>query len=291
MALGRDGVVHIAWMGSETAEPRKPHQGAPMLYTRLKEGGAFEPERNLVTTWPGLDGGGTVAADDAGNVYVAWHAPNKLNGPEWSRRVWVARSRDDGATFSAEVPLDSDEGLGVCACCGMELLAPTSDLLVGIYRTAHEQVHRDTRAFVIRDFAERRFAATLDPAETGTCQMSTYALAKMPTGDHFVAAWETLGQIRFGVYLLADPKASAPCEIPGAARDSKHPAVAIDANGNILIAWAVGTGWQKGGSVAWQVFDRTLKPIDGTSGRADGLPAWSRPAAYAAPKGEFVVVY
>ena len=42
-----------------------------MLYTRLNDQGtAFEPQRNLMLRTFGLDGGGTVAADAAGNVYV-----------------------------------------------------------------------------------------------------------------------------------------------------------------------------------------------------------------------------
>ena len=46
-----------------------------MLYSRLNDPGtAFEPQRNLLHETGGLDGGGTLAADGAGNVWVAWHA-------------------------------------------------------------------------------------------------------------------------------------------------------------------------------------------------------------------------
>ena len=52
-----------------------------MLYTRLNDkGDAFEPQRNLIQNRPGLDGGGSVAADQEGNVYVAWHAPKDGKG-------------------------------------------------------------------------------------------------------------------------------------------------------------------------------------------------------------------
>ena len=37
------------------------------------EGSAFEPQRNVMQFAEGLDGGGSVAADVQGNVYVAWH--------------------------------------------------------------------------------------------------------------------------------------------------------------------------------------------------------------------------
>ena len=47
MALGRDGRVHVAWMGSATARPRGPRDLSPMLYARstdLETG--FETQRN-----------------------------------------------------------------------------------------------------------------------------------------------------------------------------------------------------------------------------------------------------
>jgi hypothetical protein len=45
-----------------------------MFYSRLTDDHtAFEPERNLMTHTFGLDGGGTLAADAAGQVYVAGH--------------------------------------------------------------------------------------------------------------------------------------------------------------------------------------------------------------------------
>ena len=68
LALGKSGRVHVAWNGSGSAEN---HAGAPMLYARLNEAEtAFEPERDLITYAAGLDGGGSVAADPEGNVYV-----------------------------------------------------------------------------------------------------------------------------------------------------------------------------------------------------------------------------
>src|SRR5689334_11531803 len=75
LAIGRNNRVHVAWMGSDSAAPKVDGKHTPMLYARLRDdGGAFEQQRNVVRHNPGLDGGGSVAADDAGNVYVAWHA-------------------------------------------------------------------------------------------------------------------------------------------------------------------------------------------------------------------------
>jgi hypothetical protein len=48
--------------------------------------------------------------------------------------------------------------------------------------------------------------------------------------------------------------------------------------------------WGKGGSIAWQVFDRNGEP-EGETGHAEGVPAWSLVAAFAGPDGGFTVVY
>jgi hypothetical protein len=110
IAIGKNGRVHVAWNGSSKAEPKGPlnpesgQPGAPMLYSRLNDSHtAFEAERNLMTHTFGLDGGGTIAGDSAGHVYVAWHAktPGAISG-EAGRQVWIAKSDDDGKTSAAE---------------------------------------------------------------------------------------------------------------------------------------------------------------------------------------------
>jgi hypothetical protein len=130
IAIGQNGRVHVAWNGSSKAEPKGPldpesgQPGAPMLYSRLNNScTAFEPERNLMTRTFDLDGGGTIAADPAGHVYVAWHgkAPGAASG-EAGRQVWIAKSNDDGKTFSAEQPAWKDP-TGACGCCGMAMYA------------------------------------------------------------------------------------------------------------------------------------------------------------------------
>jgi hypothetical protein len=291
LSVTRDGAVHVAWMGSAKSQPKASGKRAPMLYTRRAVGAdRFEPERNVVTKFPGLDGGGSVAADEAGNVYVAWHAPATSKGDESTRRVYVARSTDGGTTFAAEQPV-TEEGAGVCACCGIKLLALPAGPVVGLFRTATKQVHRDANMFEFDPARPGPVGRLLDPAESAKCIMSTFALADVPGRQGAVAAWETLGRIRFA--CIPDPNIldQRPRDVPGAARGCKYPALALDPNGNLLIAWAEDTAWAKGGAVAWQMFDRTLRPIDGASGRADGLPAWSLPAAGFIPGVGFVVLY
>ena len=49
-----------------------------MLYARSNPAGtAFDPQRNLIAITIDLDGGGSIAADDSGRVYVAWHGGSR----------------------------------------------------------------------------------------------------------------------------------------------------------------------------------------------------------------------
>lgn len=288
LALGSKGRVHVAWMGSARAQPRGPQQATPMLYTSLGTGGtAFAPERNLIRATVGLDGGGSVAADRAGRVYVAWHAPTPGTRGEANRRVWVARSVDEGKTFAPEEAV-SAPALGVCGCCGLRAFADRQGALYVLYRSATDRVHRDM--YLLRSnragtgFQEEKMGAW----ETGTCPMSTAALAESAAG--VLAAWEAEGQV-YGTRIdPATGRHSAAWAAPGVGGKRKHPAIAGNARGETILAWTEGMGWNRGGSVAWQVYDPNGRPV-GEPGHAAGVPAWSLVAVAARPDGGFVVLY
>jgi hypothetical protein len=288
LAAGRNGRLHVAWNGSGTARPKAPDGTTPMLYTRTLAGRVeFEPQRNLIHAATGLDGGGIVAADAAGRVFVAWHAGGPGSKGEADRRVWVATSSDDGATFAREVAA-SDPSTGACGCCGMGGLVDRRGALFLQYRSARDLTHRDSYLLRSTDGA-RSFASTnLQAWNINACPMSTYALAEGPEG--VLAAWETAGQVQF---IQVSQAAGAPAraiEAPGSVRTRKHPVIATDPRGDVLLAWTEDMGWQRGGAVAWQVFDKQGQPT-AVSGRVSGVPVWSLVAAYARPRGGFTIVY
>ena len=113
------------------------------LYARQNEAGTeFEAQRNLMRETFGLDGGGSVASDPGGNVYVAWHGKGPSAGEgESSRQVWIARSADEGRGFGEERPA-SHEPTGACGCCSFRVFSDSRGVLFGIYRSATENRER-----------------------------------------------------------------------------------------------------------------------------------------------------
>jgi hypothetical protein len=258
-----------------------------MLYARLAaDGKSFEPQRNLIRERPGLDGGGSVAADGEGNVYVAWHAPGDGKG-EAARQVWLARSTDDGDTFAAEHAV-LPKPTGVCGCCGMRVLAPGGGRVLIVYRSATETVHRDVHLLRSDDDGRTFKDVLTDEWKIATCAMSTASATSI--ARWIVTAWETQEQIRVAHFATDAPEAGRPVSVPGAAKGRKHPAVAVGTGGRFVVAWAEGTGWNCGGAVAWQAFDADGNAVAGSAGRADGIPAWSLPAVVATGEG-FRVLY
>jgi hypothetical protein len=289
IALGRKGRIHVAWNGCQPAA-RSPGDGAPMLYARMNDAGTgFEPQRNLMTATKHLDGGGSVAADPEGNVYVAWHG-HRRTGPqdEPARAVFIAKSPDDGKTFAAEQPV-SPAGTGACGCCGLKSFVDERGRVAVLYRSAAAAGDRDVTLLVSEDHGKTFQATVLGPWRVSVCPMSTMSLGAGSEGT-LMAMWETKGQVWYSTITLGGPgtlPAKSPSGSPG---QRKHPVFATSQKGpGLLLAWTEGTGWARGGSLAWERVDSGGAPV--ASGRADGVPVWGRVTAVAEPDGTFTVVY
>lgn len=285
LALGRKDRVHVAWNGSRISDERR---SAPMLYTRLNDAGnAFEPERNLMTRTLHLDGGGSVAADDKGNVYVVWHATEtgKAEG-EANRAVFVAGSQDDGKTFARET-VATPKPNGTCACCGLRAFADTPGNLFVLYRTATQVTNRDAMLLVSRNRGTSFEIANRHPWNVAACPMSSASLSESKGGVS--AAWETAGQVYFSRLTTNGENVSAPIAPPGNA-SRKHPVVVGNERNEVLMVWTEGTGWQRGGTLVWQIFDTDSRPTN-EKGRVEGVPTWSFATAVARAGGDFLIIY
>jgi hypothetical protein len=288
LAVGKGGRVHVAWMGAKKTEG--PSGRHPMWYARLSDDGrSFESERDLLDRTSGLDGGGSIAADGSGKVFVVWHGTAKGVKPqagEKYRAVWVRTSVDGGKTFGPEIRADRTKPLGTCGCCGLKARA-NADQLVILYRAAEKTSQRDMRLLVSTD-GKAFVSRPIDRWMIKSCPMSSADALAM--GKQWVLAWESRRQVYLGILSASGKKSVQALRGPLQA-NCKHPSLAVSKEGYLLMVWAEGTGWKRGGSIAWRVFDPKGKPVAGADGRAKGLPAWSRPAAHVSKDGHFRILY
>lgn len=295
ISLGKAGRIHVAWNGSDVAAPRGPKNtegglaGSAMLYSRMNEHGtAFEPQRNLMRETFGLDGGGSVTADHNGNVYVGWHgkAPGAKQG-EAGRQVWIAQSRDDGGTFGQEHPA-SNAPTGACGCCALRLFADSRGEVFGLYRSATENVHRDIYLLHSNDTGKTFSTGLVQRWEINACPMSSMDFIETP--QEVLGAWETQTQVYFAPMRRgADQARSSAISPAGEKPRRKYPVLARNSRGETLLAWVEGSGWQKSGTLGWQIFDKDGRPGTECTSRHD-VPVWSFPAALVRPDDGFTII-
>ena len=281
LALGKYGRVHVAWNGSQ-AGGGSPHHGSPMYYTRMRiDGSGFEKERNLMTWTTALDGGGSVAADGKGTVHVVWHAAPKASPKgENVRGVFVATSTDGGKSFGKEKTISTKKG--TCGCCGLKSFVDGEGKLHTLYRGAQKFVNRDMTLLVGNE-PDKVNEKIIGPWRIGQCVMSSAAFAQTPTG--VLGAWEAEGNIFIG-------KLGSKTESVKIAKQTRqrHPALAVNKAGDVLLAWSENTGWKKGGNLSWSVLGSNGK-AQPAHGSQKGLPVWSFTAAFALPNGDFEILY
>jgi hypothetical protein len=223
------------------------------------------------------------------SVYVGWHAhPASGEGGEEARRVWIAKSRDEGATFSKEQPV-SDAATGVCGCCGLRLFAAPGGAIHALYRSATNGTGRNVYSLVSRDGGSTFASRKLYDWKIGACPMTTMAMSPLRKGT-ILRAWESDGQVYYASTETGSKIVEPPLTAPKAETHRKHPRIATNARGEVLLVWTEGTAWAKGGSIAWQMFnaDGSISSIKGT--RPD-LAVWNFAAVIPRPNGGFTIVY
>ena len=273
VALDARGRLHVAWFQTNPAR---------ISYTRSRsDGDAFEPQRIL---WQGdgrLEAGPAVAADDAGNVFVFWHAGP---GEDAERAVHVAASRDGGDTFGPARRV-SVAGEGACGCCNLAALTAPGGAVHVSYRSAGDNVRRGQRLLTSGDAGRTFEDRSIQPWEIGACPVTTTTLSRAP--DEVRVAWETDGQVYFAPVGRLDEPASP----DGEARfRRKNPVVAVNGRGDTLLAWGDGPGLRAGGTLHWRIFDAAGRPTR-HHGAGTTVPSGSAPAAVVRPDDSFLLLF
>lgn len=280
LAVAPDGTVHVLWNGSQQAHP-KQGEGVPLLYARLTPNSQkFEAQRNLMTRTYALDGGGSLATDRGGRVYVAWHGMKSLKpGKETDRAVFLAVSEDNGASFGAEREVSPPKS-GSCPCCGLRLGVDEQGALDLVFRAAFSVMDRDILWLQSKNQGRSFEVVRRDAWRIGQCPLSSAWVAEGWTG------WEAGGTVKFA--RLDDVKSKL--VIPKGDAKRKHPVAVQTKDGRTLLVWTEGTGWQKGGAVVWQMLGVDDKLI-GNPQRRNDLPVWGLATAWADGSGQFFVLY
>jgi hypothetical protein len=117
--------------------------------------------------------------------------------------------------------------------------------------------------------------------------MSTFALTQ--DGSALAAAWETEQQIYYSRLNPGTRTFSAPVAMDGPP-GRKHPSVATNAAGMTLVSWAEGTGWARGGTLAWEAIDRSGKSLAARSNAAP-VPVWGLVSVVARQDGSFLILH
>ena len=286
IALDSKGTPHIVWVGSKTSATQSA-PGAPLLYSRfLSKKNEFEPQRNLLGQTSSLDGGGTLAVGPNDHVSIVWHARGRDASPDEShRQIFLALSKDDGERFQPERVISPSSG--ACGCCGMAAATAADGSIHILYRSANPITQRGL-TWLHSTNSEGRFSSqVLQEWETSQCPMSTCAVRASKSTTWL--AWETRGAIYVSKLLNGSDPVSQP-QLVSDSKGSKHPSLTVNPQGQILVTWTEGTGWNRGGKLAWRLLDPDGKPSSAKAIQT-GIPAWGYAAAYFDLKGNFVILY
>lgn len=157
-----------------------------------------------------------------------------------------------------------------------------------LYRSATKGVDRDMYLIVSKDGGKTFQSTRLHEWKLEACPMSTASIEESHDGVY--VAWETNSQVYYSHVDANTLQMSSLVAAPGDGLRRKHPAISGNSQGETLMVWTERTSWQKGGSIAWQVFSKDGR-LMGEKGAAEGVPVWSLVTAFARPDGGFTILY
>ena len=293
LAVDDSGRIHVTWHQDYPVEdlptPNSMAYLPDFLYTRSGDGnGVFEKERSVLRKF--ITGAETGAALTAKGdmVSMIWHGSDpEAADLESEGSVYQIVSHDDGKTFGSET-LIGDKSLGACGCCGLAAAYDGRGNLQVAYRTA---VNNEGRHMQLLETGAKTTGTTtlIHPWQLNACPVSTTDLARDGNGvNHLV--FETKGLVYQAVLDRNNPKPRG-IRSPVTKLLQKHPAIAINAQGEKLIVWNEGNGISGGGSLRWQLYNPAGEPVPRSENEAREVPVHSAASTAALRDGTFLVMY
>ena len=283
LAVTDDGRVHVMWYYPKSSE---------MIYSRSNpQRTVFEEHRSMVTNYQeGIDAGGDIAAIGT-RVAIVWGAGDLT--AEHKRTIFARSSLDSGENFSEELSI-SNPDLGACACCSLAADYLAADDLIVAYRSAIDGIGRHMQLLTLEsknnEISNAFYGAVHDKQEweASFCPLSTNDISRDNEGQHWLV-FETESRI-MELNLTTQNKVAAVGD-PFIETRQKNPAVAINKDGERLIAWGEAISHARGGRLNMRLFDQASRSLDVESMREINIPDYSFPATVALPTGDFLVLY
>jgi len=240
LAVSADGTVHAA-LGNNAWKLKLPKDEWGFFYTRLEPGErAFSPLRNINHK---PSEGFSLAVGEQGAVTAVWMAD----------KLYANVSHDGGNTFDPAVEIDPS--LDPCNCCTTRSVYGADGRLAVLYR---EETNNERDMYLaLWDQAHNKVTKTRvssTPWKIEACPMTYYSVSR--SGDGFVAAWPTKGQIYFA-RLDADGHPRTPKEIktPGSSGRRTGLLSLAAKDGETLVAW------KKDDQLGWQLYNDRGRPV------------------------------
>jgi hypothetical protein len=286
LSVGRDGVIHAAWMDCWA-----PDVKTYVRYARSLDGGkTFERDKS-VSSMSGPDGV-TMAADGAAHALVFWHVAsppqNEIPAATW---LFMARSADNGATFKPNEPLKiGNHGGLACSMCMMRSRISADGNVYLAFRSAEKNI----RDFYVLTGAvtENKFTATRvnqDNWELRKCPMCGPELTIGSDGRQVCAFMS-----RQKVYWAVSDKGATEFKLhvatPTHEEDEIYPTALANRKGEVLLVWQVGPmSTTSQATVKWARYSIEGKPT-GQEGTVGKTTSGTKATAFVGGDDNFYIV-
>jgi len=232
VAVDTSGDIYVAWSDGR-------NDNSAIYFAKSTDGGAsFGPNVRVDDSGSstGGRGGPSIAVDINGNIYIVWY-----DGRDLRNYIYFAKSTDGGASFGPNVRVDNSGQGSVFPSIAV-------DTNGDIYVVFHEERGNPDIYFAKSTDGGASFGPNVRVDDSGSSltQQAMPSIAVDANGDIYVT-WRderNLGGGRLDIYFAKSTDGgnsfgrNVRVDDTGSSTSSQdEPSIAVDANGNICVAW------------------------------------------------------